>query len=115
MGESGCGKSTIVKFVERFYDPVRGAVLVDGYDIKDINISHLRKYVGIVSQEPILFSATIAENIAYGGEEITQHQVEEAAKMANAHDFITKFPKVLLLFSIIIVAGALIMVWCCSW
>ncbi len=83
-----------MKLVERFYDPVGGVVLVDGHDIKDIEVSHLRKYVGIVNQEPVLFSTTIAENIAYGGEGITQQQIEEAAKMANAHNFITQFPKV---------------------
>ena len=94
VGESGCGKSTIVKLLERFYDPIRGAVLVDGHDVKDITVSHLRKYVGIVNQEPVLFSTSIAENIAFGGEGVTQSQVEEAAKMANAHDFITKFPQV---------------------
>lgn len=95
VGESGCGKSTIVKLVERFYDPVRGAVYVDGHDIKDINVSHLRSFIGIVNQEPILFSTTIAENIAYGREGVTQREIEEAAKMANAHDFITKFPQVI--------------------
>jgi ABC-type multidrug transport system fused ATPase/permease subunit len=94
VGESGCGKSTIVKLVERFYDPVRGTVFVDGHDVKDIEVSHLRKYIGIVNQEPVLFSTSIAENIAYGGEGISQQQIEEAAKMANAHDFITKFPQV---------------------
>ena len=97
VGESGCGKSTIVKLVERFYDPVGGAVLVDGHDIKDINVSHLRKYIGVVNQEPTLFSTSIAENIAYGAERVTQHQIEEAAKMANAHDFIINFPRVSML------------------
>lgn len=94
VGESGCGKSTVVKLIERFYDPVQGAVFIDGYNIKDINVSHLRGFVGIVNQEPVLFSGTIAENIAYGFENVSQLEIEEAAKLANAHDFIKKFPQV---------------------
>ncbi|XP_046843213.1 ATP-dependent translocase ABCB1-like isoform X2 [Xenia sp. Carnegie-2017] len=93
VGESGCGKSTVVKLIERFYDPVQGAVFIDGYNIKDINVSHLRGFVGIVNQEPVLFSGTIAENIAYGFENVSQLEIEEAAKLANAHDFIKKFPQ----------------------
>ncbi|KAL1919071.1 uncharacterized protein VTP21DRAFT_2452 [Calcarisporiella thermophila] len=96
VGESGSGKSTIVQLVERFYDPVRGLVQLDGTDIRELNVKWLRHQIGIVSQEPILFNATIAENIAFGlvgvdwerdSYEKYMDQIIEAAKMANAHDF----------------------------
>ncbi|CAB4029963.1 multidrug resistance 1-like isoform X1 [Paramuricea clavata] len=93
VGESGCGKSTVVKLVSRFYDTQKGSVLLDGQNIKDINVSHLRSHIGVVSQEPILFSTTIAENIAFGREGVTQQEIEQAAKAANAHNFISQFPK----------------------
>ena len=69
-------------------------VLLDGKNIKDINTAHLRSHIGVVSQEPILFSTTIAENIAFGREGVTQQEIEQAAKSANAHNFISQFPKV---------------------
>jgi ABC-type multidrug transport system fused ATPase/permease subunit len=68
--------------------------LLDGKNIKDINVSHLRDHIGVVSQEPVLFSTTIAENIAFGREGATQQEIERAAKTANAHNFISQFPKV---------------------
>jgi ABC-type multidrug transport system fused ATPase/permease subunit len=68
--------------------------LLDGKNIKDINVSHLRDHIGVVSQEPVLFSTTIAENIAFGREGATQGEIEDAAKAANAHNFISQFPKV---------------------
>ena len=68
--------------------------MIDGQDIKDINVCHLRSFIGVVNQEPVLFATTIAENIAYGREGVTQQEIEEAAKMANAHNFITQFPQV---------------------
>ena len=68
--------------------------MVDGQDIKSLNVSHLRRFIGVVNQEPVLFATTIAENIAFGREGATQREIEEAAKMANAHNFITSFPKV---------------------
>ncbi|EEY52950.1 ATP-binding Cassette (ABC) Superfamily [Phytophthora infestans T30-4] len=92
-GPSGGGKSTIISLIERFYDPVVGEVLLDGHNIKDLNLGWLRSQIGLVGQEPTLFIGTIAENIAYGlAEQPSQQQIEEAAKMANAHDFITQFP-----------------------
>ncbi|OWZ12115.1 Multidrug resistance protein ABC transporter [Phytophthora megakarya] len=92
-GPSGGGKSTIISLIERFYDPVAGEVLLDGHNIKDLNLNWLRSQIGLVGQEPTLFIGTIAENIAYGlAEQPSQQEIEEAAKMANAHDFITKFP-----------------------
>uniref|UniRef100_K3WTE2 Uncharacterized protein n=1 Tax=Globisporangium ultimum (strain ATCC 200006 / CBS 805.95 / DAOM BR144) TaxID=431595 RepID=K3WTE2_GLOUD len=90
-GPSGGGKSTCIAMIERFYDPVRGEVLLDGNNLKDLNLNWLRTQIGLVGQEPTLFIGTIAENIAYGIE-TTQEEIEAAAKMANAHDFITRFP-----------------------
>lgn len=69
-------------------------VTVDGYDIRSLNLRWLRQHIGIVSQEPVLFDTTIAENIRYGKDGVTQEQIESASKMANAHDFITKLPQV---------------------
>lgn len=68
---------------------------LDGNDIKSLDLSHLRSLIGVVNQEPVLFGTTIAENIAYGKEGATQHEIEQAAKMANAHDFISQLPKVI--------------------
>ncbi|EGZ06226.1 multidrug resistance protein ABC superfamily [Phytophthora sojae] len=85
-GPSGGGNT-------RFYDPVVGDVLLDGHNIKDLNLNWLRRQIGLVGQEPTLFIGTIAENIGYGlAEQPSQQEIEEAAKMANAHDFITQFP-----------------------
>ncbi|XP_059164342.1 ATP-dependent translocase ABCB1-like [Physella acuta] len=93
VGSSGCGKSTIVNLVQRFYDPDEGKVLLDGLDIKDLNIHWLRKNIGVVSQEPILFGLSISQNIALGQPGITMEEIHRAAKMANAHDFISNLPK----------------------
>ncbi|XP_065187026.1 ATP-dependent translocase ABCB1-like [Sycon ciliatum] len=93
VGPSGCGKSTLMQLLQRFYDPAGGVVKMDGRDIRDLNVKWLRSQIGIVSQEPVLFHDTIAENIAFGHlEEVTRDQIIQAAKMANAHDFITGFP-----------------------
>jgi len=92
VGPSGGGKSTVVKMLERFYDPTAGSVKLDGIDIKDINVKHLRSMIGYVGQEPALFATTIRENIAFGCTESTQDDIEEAAKQANAHDFISQLP-----------------------
>ena len=96
VGPSGCGKSTIVSLVERFYDPVTGNVTLEGTDLRDLNLSWLRKQIGIVSQEPVLFDATIAENICYGAlyRQVTDEEVIEAAKSANIHTFIESLPQV---------------------
>ncbi|GLE06650.1 hypothetical protein PINS_up016044 [Pythium insidiosum] len=94
-GPSGGGKSTIIALLERFYDPVRGHVLLDGHDLRTLNVQWLRAQIGLVGQEPVLFSGTIADNIAYGvtDREVTPAEIEKAAAMANAHDFITRFPE----------------------
>ena len=96
VGPSGCGKSTIVSLVERFYDPVTGNVTLEGTDLRDLNLSWLRRQIGIVSQEPVLFDATIAENIRYGAlyHQVTDQEVIEAAKSANIHTFIESLPQV---------------------
>jgi ABC-type multidrug transport system fused ATPase/permease subunit len=93
VGPSGHGKSTIMQLIERFYDPDRGTVELNGVDLKDINVTALRNKVGFVSQEPTLFDTTIAENIRYGKPGATQQEIEEAAKRANIHDTIMEFPE----------------------
>jgi len=93
VGASGSGKSTIIQLLERFYDTGSGSILIDGMDIEEYNIHWLRTQIGLVSQEPNLFSGTIAENISIAYPEATQEQIETAAKLANAHDFIVKLPK----------------------
>ena len=90
VGTSGSGKSTIVLLVERFYDVNAGEILIDDIDIKKYNITHLRKKMSYVSQEPVLFDSTIEENIKYGKEDATHQEVEDAATMANAMNFILK-------------------------
>jgi ABC-type transport system involved in Fe-S cluster assembly fused permease/ATPase subunit len=89
---SGGGKSTIAALLERFYDPQSGSVELDGMNIQDINVKHLRGLIGYVGQEPTLFATTIAGNIQYGNLNATQDMIEEAARKANAHDFIMSFP-----------------------
>ncbi|CAK4391663.1 unnamed protein product [Aphanomyces euteiches] len=92
VGGSGSGKSTAINLIERFYDPNAGAVYLDGVDLKSINVQSLRNHISIVSQEPVLFVGTIGENIATGKPGATQAEIEDAAKKANAHDFIMQFP-----------------------
>jgi len=93
VGASGSGKSTIVQLLERYYEKSEGEILVDGKNIEDYNIHWIRTQIGLVSQEPTLFDATIAENIAIACPNATQEQIETAAKLANAHEFISKLPK----------------------
>jgi len=88
VGESGAGKSTLVDLIPRFYDPSKGKITIDGIDIRDLRSADLRSMMGIVNQEPILFNDTIFNNIAFGVEGATMEQVVEAAKVANAHEFI---------------------------
>uniref|UniRef100_A0A8I3WB18 ATP binding cassette subfamily B member 4 n=1 Tax=Callithrix jacchus TaxID=9483 RepID=A0A8I3WB18_CALJA len=92
VGNSGCGKSTTVQLIQRLYDPTEGMVSVDGQDIRTINVRFLREIIGVVSQEPVLFATTIAENIRYGRENVTMDEIEKAVKEANAYDFIMKLP-----------------------
>ncbi|CAF3938442.1 unnamed protein product [Rotaria sordida] len=93
VGASGCGKSTIIQLIQRFYDPDQGRVLLDGKDIKTLNVAWLRSHIGIVSQEPVLFTGSIEDNIRFGKQDATDEEVQAAAKMANAHDFIMILPE----------------------
>ncbi len=93
VGPSGAGKSTIAALLLRLYDPERGHIRLDGHDLKELDPNYLRRQIGIVAQEPLLFSFRIADNIRYGRETATDAELEEAAKAANAHDFIQKFPE----------------------
>ncbi|XP_029941978.1 bile salt export pump-like isoform X2 [Salarias fasciatus] len=95
VGSSGCGKSTSIQLLERFYDPDHGKVLIDGHDSTHVNVSFLRSKIGIVSQEPILFDCSIAENIKYGdnSREIGMDEVTAAAKKAQLHDFVMSLPE----------------------
>ena len=88
VGESGCGKSTVVQLLLRFYDVDHGKILLDGVDIREYNVADLRRVMGLVQQEPILFNYTIAENILYGKSEAYNTEVIESAKVANAMEFI---------------------------
>ncbi len=92
VGETGAGKSTIVKLVARFYDPTAGVVRVDGHDLRDLDSSAYRRQLGIVPQEAFLFTGTIRDNIAYGRPDATDAEVEEAARAVGAHDFIARMP-----------------------
>ncbi|KAL5538666.1 hypothetical protein UlMin_044328 [Ulmus minor] len=92
VGGSGSGKSTVIALLERFYDPIEGEVLLDGYKIRRLQLKWLRSQMGLVNQEPVLFATTIKENILLGKEGASMEQVTIAAKAANAHDFIVKLP-----------------------
>jgi ABC-type multidrug transport system fused ATPase/permease subunit len=94
VGPSGAGKSTILSLLYRFYDVTGGRILFEGVDIRELELASLRRALAMVSQEPVLFSGTIRDNIAYGAVELpTQAQIEAAARDAFAHDFITSFPE----------------------
>jgi len=88
IGPTGSGKSTITNLIPRFYDATGGRVLVDDQDVRDLQLKSLRRHIGIVMQEPFLFSQTVAENIAYGRPSASQAEIEAAARVAHAHDFI---------------------------
>jgi subfamily B ATP-binding cassette protein MsbA len=93
VGQSGSGKTTMADMLPRFYDPSHGAITIDGTDIKDTKLSNLRSLMGIVTQESILFNDTVFNNIAFGIENVTEEKVIEAAKIANAHEFISQMPQ----------------------
>ncbi|KFK34765.1 hypothetical protein AALP_AA5G190700 [Arabis alpina] len=92
VGVSGSGKSTIISLIERYYDPVAGQVLLDGRDLKLYNLRWLRSHMGLVQQEPIIFSTTIRENIIYARHNASEAEMKEAARIANAHHFISSLP-----------------------
>ena len=85
-GQSGCGKSTCIQLIQRFYDPQGGTVSIGGYDIKKMNVQYLRNMIGVVSQEPTLFETTVIENIRYGRLDVTDEEIYKAAKQAGIHE-----------------------------
>ncbi len=93
VGPSGAGKSTLVDLLPRFYDPQQGAIYLDGMDLRDIEVGYLRRLMGIVTQETILFNDSVRNNIAYGLVEKSLEEITEAARIANAHDFIEQLPE----------------------
>lgn len=93
VGPTGAGKTTIANLITRFYDVSDGSIRIDTHDIRDVTLQSLRKQVRIISQDPFLFSRSIEENIAYGMPEATKDEIEEAARKANAHDFISRLPE----------------------
>uniref|UniRef100_A0A0E0DF21 MDR-like ABC transporter n=1 Tax=Oryza meridionalis TaxID=40149 RepID=A0A0E0DF21_9ORYZ len=93
VGASGSGKSTVIALIERFYDPLAGKVMIDGKDIRRLNVRSLRLKIGLVQQEPVLFATSIFENIAYGKDGATEEEVVEAAKVANMHGFVSALPE----------------------
>ncbi|XGW25421.1 hypothetical protein V3C99_006669 [Haemonchus contortus] len=92
VGSSGCGKSTIIQLLLRYYNPEDGKITIDGVEIDKINIEFLRNYVGVVSQEPMLFNTTIEQNIRYGRENVTDAEITAALRKANAYNFVQSFP-----------------------
>ncbi|KAH8513874.1 hypothetical protein H0E87_006935 [Populus deltoides] len=93
VGQSGSGKSSVLSLILRFYDPTAGKVMIDGIDIKKLKVKSLRKHIGLVQQEPALFATSIYENILYGKEGASEAEVIEAAKLANAHSFMSSLPE----------------------
>ncbi len=92
VGETGSGKTTISRLIPRFYDPNEGSILIDGINLRDVSLSSLREQIAIVTQDTILFDSTLFDNIAYGRRSATKEEVEDAAKAANAHNFIMQLP-----------------------
>lgn len=93
VGPSGSGKSTLIALLQRFYDPTKGRILLDAYDLRDVRQDSLRRQIGVVLQDALLFNESIADNIRYGRQEATIDEVKEAAKAANAHKFIMELPE----------------------
>lgn len=93
VGQSGSGKSTVISLIERFYDPLAGEVLIDGINLKEFQLRWIRGKIGLVSQEPVLFTSSIRDNIAYGKEGATIEEIRAAAELANASKFIDKLPQ----------------------
>lgn len=94
VGQSGSGKSTVISLIERFYDPQAGEVLIDGINLREYQLKWIRSKIGLVSQEPVLFTCSIRDNIAYGKEGATLEEIRTATELANASKFIDKLPQV---------------------
>jgi ABC-type multidrug transport system fused ATPase/permease subunit len=92
IGHTGSGKTTLTSLVPRFYDVTAGRVLVDGADVRDVKLQSLRRAIGVISQDPFLFSATVRENITFGAPELTDEEVERVARLAQAHEFVERLP-----------------------
>src|SRR6185436_13499115 len=92
LGATGAGKSTLLSLIPRFYDPTRGRILLDGVDLKLLGLDYLRKNIGLVFQESLLFRSSITQNIAFGNPQASPQQIERAAKVAGAHQFILELP-----------------------
>jgi ATP-binding cassette subfamily B protein len=92
VGATGSGKTTLVQLIPRLYDVTEGALLVDGADVRDVDVASLRSQIAVVNDDPFLFSATVAENIAYAHADATREEIELAARRAQAHDFIARLP-----------------------
>jgi ATP-binding cassette subfamily B protein len=93
IGHTGSGKTTLTSLVPRFYDVDAGRITIDGHDVRDLTLSSLRHAVGVISQDPFLFSATVRENIAFGAGDLPQEAVEAVARAAQAHEFIERLPQ----------------------
>src|SRR5207302_8623208 len=93
IGHTGSGKTTLTSLVPRFYDVSAGRVTVDGVDVREVRLISLRRAIGVISQDPFLFSTTVRENIAFGRADITDEEVVHAARLAQAHEFIERPPK----------------------
>ncbi|BBN07935.1 ATP-binding cassette, subfamily B (MDR/TAP), member 1 [Marchantia polymorpha subsp. ruderalis] len=93
VGESGSGKSSVIALIQRFYNPISGTICIDGKDVMRLNVRSLRQHIGVVQQEPALFAASIHDNILYGKESASESEVVEAAKTANAHNFVSALPQ----------------------
>jgi ATP-binding cassette subfamily B protein len=93
IGHTGSGKTTLTSLVPRFYDTTSGRVLVDGVDVRDVTLRSLRHAIGVIPQDPFLFSATVRENITFGAPELTDEQVEHVARLAQAHEFVERLPE----------------------
>jgi ATP-binding cassette subfamily B (MDR/TAP) protein 1 len=107
VGQSGSGKSTVISLIERFYDPQAGEVLIDGINLKEFQLKWIRQKIGLVSQEPVLFSCSIKENITYGKDGATTEEIRAASELANAAKFIDKLPQVNIQISLVSLASIL--------
>jgi len=92
IGHTGAGKTTLASLIPRFYDVQQGSVAVDGVDVRDVSLAELRREIGVIAQDPFLFSATVRENIAFGRPDASEEEVERAARLAQAHDFVAALP-----------------------